>query len=111
MTPGPPPVMTPKPFSTSIRARRSASRYSGVSEVERAEPKMDTQLVPSLFRVSRAWTISAMMRMVRQDSVVMALRSSMTFCRISMKASLLRGSQKCFNPQSPHPPTGSATDG
>lgn len=61
----------------------SASWYSCMSGVQRAEPKMEMQLTFRALSSSRACTISDMIRKVRQDSVVTELRSSTMFCRSS----------------------------
>ena len=77
--PGPPPEMMPKPASLSPLAMATVSAYSCWSGFTRAEPKMEMQFLSTLFRASKAVTISAMMRNVRQDSVVEFVRSSMMF--------------------------------
>ena len=83
MIPGPPPVIMPKPSSARRLATSTVSLYSLRSGVTRAEPKMEMQFAETLFRVSRAVTVSAMMRKVRQDSVVTLVRSSMMFWETS----------------------------
>ena len=77
--PGPPPEMMPKPASLRPLAMATVSAYSCWSGFTRAEPKMEIQFLSTLFRASKAVTISAMMRNVRQDSVVEFVRSSMIF--------------------------------
>src|SRR4051812_19287064 len=68
MTPGPPPVMTAKPASTSWRPRDSASPYDGSSGVVRADP--NTEIAgPSSASAPKPSTNSLWIRSTRHGSV------------------------------------------
>lgn len=68
MAPGPPPVITAKPASTSARPIRTPASYSGVPAGVRAEPKTLIALGSSA-SAPKPSTNSDWMRMTRHGSV------------------------------------------